>query len=88
MKNRNYKSLLLGLGMDNKDGHVRVTKGENFRLYGGSSQTHEMMQEKAVKFNEQLNKRHKTLDDIDEKEFRDIAQKVGLNVPKKKKGEG
>ena len=86
MKNRNYKRMLLGLGFDNKDGHVRVTKGENFRLLGGSSQTHEMMQEKAIKFNEQLSKRHKTLDNIDDKEFRDIARDVGLKVPLEDKG--
>ncbi len=86
MKNRNYKSVLLGLGFDNKDGHVRLTRGENFRLFGGSRQTHEMMQEKAIKFNEQLGKRHKTLDNIDEKEFRDIARDVGLKVPPEKKG--
>ena len=30
------KALLLGLGFDNKDGHTRVTLGENFRLIGGS----------------------------------------------------
>jgi hypothetical protein len=83
-KNRNYKSVLLGLGLDNEDGHVRVTKGENFRLFGGSRQTHEMMQEKAVKFNEQLNKRRKTLDDISHKEFRDIAKAVGLKLPPEK----
>jgi len=78
--------MLLGLGLDNKDGHVRVTKGENFRLLGGSSQTHEIMQEKAIKFNEQLGKRHKTLDNIDEGEFRDIARKVGLKVPREDNG--
>lgn len=86
MKNRNYRRMLLGLGLDNKDGHVRVTKGENFRLLGGSTETHEMMQEKAVKFNEQLSKRHKTLDDIDDREFRDIARDVGLKVPRENKG--
>ena len=85
MKNRNYKSVLLGLGLDNKDGHVRATKGENFRLFGGSKETHEMMQEKAIKFNEQLSKRHKTLDDIDDKEFRDIAKVVGIRVPRENK---
>ena len=85
MKNRNYKRVLMGLGFDNKDGHLRLTKGENFRLLGGSTETHEMMQEKAIKFNEKLSKRHKTLDDIDEKEFRDIARDVGLRVPRKEK---
>ena len=85
MKNRNYRRVLTGLGFDHKDGHVRLTKGENFRLLGGSSETHEMMQEKAIKFNEQLSKRHKTLDDIDDKEFRDIAKVVGIRVPRENK---
>lgn len=74
--------IVLGLGLDNKDGHVRVTKGKNFRLYGGSEATHEIMQEKVIKLNEQLDKRHKTLDNIGKKEFIDIAEKIGLKVPK------
>ncbi len=81
---RTNTKILLGLGFDNKDGHVRATKGKNFRLYGGSEVTHEIMQEKAIKFNEQLDKKHKTLDEIDAQEFRDIAAKVGLKIPKDK----
>ena len=79
---RFYKKILLGMGFDAKDGHVRMTKGKNFRLFGGSEETHEMMQEKAVKFNEHLNKRRKSLDEINEAEFHDIAEKVGLTVRK------
>jgi len=75
-------SYLVGLGFDCDDGHLRITKGENFRLYGGSDRTHQSMQEKAIKFNEQLNKSGKTLDDISVKEFEDIAQRIGLSVPK------
>ena len=81
--NRLYERVLLGLGFDSKDGHVRITKGENFRLVGGSEETHEMMQEKAVKFNEQLDKRRKTLDDINEKEFHEISKEIGLKIPHK-----
>ena len=77
------KKVILGLGLDGKDGHVRVTKGKNFRLYGGSESTHEVMQEKAIKFNEQLDKRGKTLDDIGREEFHDIAGKIGLKILKK-----
>lgn len=82
---RRYKKILFGLGLDNKDGHVRVTKGKNFRLYGGSEETHETMQEKAIKINEELKRRHKTLDVIDKEEFSDIAEKVGVEIPKDKK---
>ena len=78
------KALLLGLGLDNKDGHVRYTKGPNFRLFGGSQETHEEMQDKAVRFNEELEKRDKRLEEIDRKEFRDIAETIGL----KRRGDG
>lgn len=80
MNSREYRKILLGLGFDAKDGHVRITKGKNFRLFGGSHETHEIMQEKAIKFNEQLEKRRKTLDDINENEFRDIAKSIGLVI--------
>jgi len=83
MKNRIYKKILLGLGFDCKDGHVRLTKGNNFRLYGGSKQTHELMQEKAIKFNEHLQKKHKSLENLSKKEFKEIAKKIGLQVPEK-----
>lgn len=78
--------MLLGLGLDAKDGHVRVTKGKNFKLFGGSHETHEIMQEKAIKFNEHLDKRHKTLDEVSDAEFRDIARTIGL-LPKHKGGD-
>jgi len=68
----------LGLGFDAKDGHVRLTKGKNFRLVGGSQETHHVMQEKAIKFNEQLKKRGKDLDTINTEEFQEIAHKIGL----------
>jgi len=82
--NRLYKKILLGLGLDSKDGHIRMTKGENFRLYGGSKATHEVMQEKAIKFNECLSKKGVTLDEISKDEFIDIASKIGLETPKDK----
>jgi len=78
------KALLLGLGLDNDDGHLRVTRGENFHLVGGSEDTHGTMQEKAVKFNEKLKGRGRRLEDISHEEFRDIAHEIGLtdkNLP-------
>lgn len=79
-----YKKILLGLGLDAKDGHVRITKGRNFRLYGGSEETHDFMQEKAVKFNEYLDKKGRTLDNVTKEEFYDIASKIGLKTPDEK----
>ena len=55
---------MLGLGLDNDDGHTRLTRGENFLLAGGSYETHAKMQETAIKVNEQLDKRGQKLEDL------------------------
>jgi hypothetical protein len=72
------KTWLLGLGLDGKDGHLRITKGENFKLVGGSEETHGVMQEKAVKMNEHLKRRGKHLEDLNGEEFHEIADKIGM----------
>ncbi len=72
------KKTLLGLGLDAKDGHVRITKGENFHLVGGSEETHGTMQEKAIKLNEHLKKRGQSLDTIGPDEFAEIADKLEM----------
>lgn len=81
------RKILLGLGFDCDDGRRRITVGENFRLYGGSKVTHEIMKEKAIKFNEQLKKQGKTLNEISTKEIYDIAHKIGLKPFERKKGD-
>ena len=78
-KKATKKAWLLGLGFDNEDGHIRITRGENFQLMGGSEDTHGTMQEKAVKFSEKLKDRGRRLEDITKEEFRDIAHEVGLS---------
>ena len=77
-KPKKKKALLLGVGLDNHDGHVRITTGENFRLCGGSEETHGVMQEKAIKMNEHLKHRGKTLDNVTHDEFHEIAHKLGM----------
>lgn len=81
IREKNWRKILLGLGLDNEDEHKRFTKGHNFYLIGGSEDTHMTMQEKAIKFNECLKKRRKTLDEINSKEFYEIADKIGLQIP-------
>ncbi len=40
---------LLGLGLDNDDGHKRLTSAEQFTIVGGSEETHGRMTETVVK---------------------------------------
>ena len=73
---------LLGLGLDNDDGHTRLTRGKNFVLLGGSQDTHAAMQETAIKINEQLDRRSKRLEDVSIKELREIYREVKDSVGK------
>jgi len=84
---RKGKAWLLGVGLDNRDGHTRITKGDNFALFGGSESTHAEMQEKAVKMNEHLKRRGKTLDTVSSKEFLDLAHnlKMPVAIPSERK---
>lgn len=70
------KSQLLGIGFDNKDGHKRITRGENFTIAGGSEETHEHMAETAIKFNEKLHRKGKNLEDVSKEEFIDMIREA------------
>ncbi len=73
-KNRKNNAMLAGIGLDNDDGHKRLTKGDNFILVGGSEETHETMKETAIKFNEQLSRRGKHLEELSKDEFIDMMR--------------
>ena len=76
------KAKLLGVGLDKADEIVRVTRGDNFHLVGGSQDTHTSMQEKCIKFNEKLDDRGKELDTLEQQEFLDLAAECEMNVAK------
>lgn len=77
---RSVRAAMFGLGLDNDDGHARVTKGENFHLVGGSAETHDRMTETAIKVNEKLAARGKSLDDVSRDEFADIVRESAEGV--------
>lgn len=70
------KAGFMGVGLDNEDGHTRLTRGENFFLYGGSQDTHGRMQETAIKINEQLSRKGKRIEDCSPREFFDIVHEA------------
>ena len=74
------QSHLLGLGLDWEDGHVRITKSEDFSILGGSEETHENMTETVCKTFENLQQRKKRLDDVEPQELADLLEK---NSPEK-----
>lgn len=66
---------LLGVGLDNSDGHKRVTTGEKFVLVGGSEETHDRMTETVVKTFEELKRRNKELHEVGHPELSEIIHK-------------
>jgi hypothetical protein len=72
---------LLGVGLDGRDGHKRITQGEKFAIVGGSSETHERMTEGVVKTMERLQRKGKELEDAEPGEIADLLRE---NLPKKK----
>lgn len=73
------QAFLLGVGLDARDGHVRVTKGPDFALLGGSERTHARMQDKAQAFQAELTRRGKRLGEVGVRELRAIVKKTGLD---------
>jgi hypothetical protein len=61
---------ILGVGLDNEDGHKRITQGEKFVLVGGSQDTHERMTETMMKTFD------KHLETVDPRELGEIIAKA------------
>jgi hypothetical protein len=75
-KPKRGQGALLGLGLDNDDGHRRITTGEQFAVLGGSAETHERMTETVVKTFEELKQRGKHLSEVRPVELADIIKKA------------
>ena len=66
----------LGIGLDNADGHKRLTRGDHFVLVGGSRETHERMQDTAIRLDESLKKLGKKLGDTSPDEAIDLLREA------------
>jgi hypothetical protein len=67
---------IVGVGLDNPDGHKRITQTEEMVLLGGSEETHERMQETAIRFSEELEKRGKALPQTSVREAMDMLREA------------
>ena len=68
---------IFGVGLvDNSDGENRVTRTEEMVLLGGSRETHERMQETAIRFSESLEKRGKRLEETSVQEVVDLLREA------------
>ncbi len=67
---------LLGLGLDNTDGHKRITTGEQFAILGGSEETHGRRTETVLKTFEELKTRGKQLAQVEPTELAEIVHRA------------
>jgi L-lactate utilization protein LutC len=74
----NQARCLLGVGLDNEDGHTRLTRGEDYVLMGGSEDTHERMQDRVERFRHSLKKMGTDLQRASSEEMTEAAHKSGL----------
>ncbi|MDP1712452.1 MAG: hypothetical protein Q8K86_08345 [Candidatus Nanopelagicaceae bacterium] len=56
------------------DGHVRMTRGERFLVAGGDQETHEQMQDTAMKFQELT----EGTDTLTNEQFVEVIRKSGI----------
>jgi hypothetical protein len=74
-KPKRARVALLGVGLDNADGHKRITTGERFAIVGGSEETHGRMTETVVKTFETLKTRGKQLEQVEPRELAEILHR-------------
>ncbi len=67
---------IVGVGLDNPDGEKRITRSPEMLLLGGSKETHEQMQETAIRFSEGLEKAGKTLPEASVKQVLDLLREA------------
>ena len=71
---KNTSAQLIGVGLDELDGHKRITQAERFAIIGGSQETHTQMTETVVKTFETLDRKGKNLNQVDPHELSDIIK--------------
>lgn len=59
---------------------MRITRGKNFFLVGGSEETHGLMRETTLKINEHLDRLGKRLEDVSIQELREICAEVSSRL--------
>jgi hypothetical protein len=67
---------ILGVAFDGRDALRRITRTDDFLLVGGCEETHERMQETAIRFEESLEKRGKTLAETEVAEVIDLIREA------------
>ncbi len=74
-KESRTRAHILGLGIDNDDGHKRITRAEKFSVVGGCEETHGKITETLIKTFEDLKKRGRELEESEPSEIAELLHK-------------
>ncbi len=77
---RRKKGYLVGVRIDQGDGHRRVSRGKDFVALGGTKEGHEHLRETVSEVSAEVKRRGKDLAEVPGEEFREILDKVRRNV--------
>ncbi len=80
MQNNTNRGHLFGLGLDNEDGHMRITQAEQFSILGGSKETHERLTMTFIKTFKSLEQNGKRLEQMKPHELDAIIKKASEEV--------
>lgn len=67
---------IIGICLDNDDGHKRITQAEQFLVMGGSHESHQVLTQACLKVFENLKQTGQRLESLEPDELIDIINKV------------
>ncbi len=67
---------VLGLGMESKDGHVRISQGDHFKIIMGSESAHDAMLKLCIEINKALEVEGRSLEDLSREEFIALLRQI------------
>ena len=67
---------LLGVGFDSKDGHIRITQADEYRVLMGSGETHAALQKICRQIDESIKASGRRLSDYSPDEFMELVQEL------------
>ena len=73
---RRLRAAFIGFGLDNGDDQQRLTRGDQTLIVGGSAETHAELRETALKMEHELDRRGRSLGDLDPAELADLAAMI------------
>ncbi|MDR0361788.1 MAG: hypothetical protein LBJ46_03750 [Planctomycetota bacterium] len=75
-RTKSGRALLVGFGLDDSNGHFRVTRADGTRLFGGSEATHEEMRLRADRILNELGRLGYNLSSITREQLAEVRRIV------------